>query len=112
MVKDLLLTELYKEVKNSDNTLCVPYYVKTGIIITCENIEFITEVELLKYKSKLHLLDGKLDYKFNLDIIAENVAKRLNQEYLNLEFIYVNSSNIDEAVKTQDLDIFYCWLVK
>jgi len=108
-------TETYKEIlETPDKTINVPYYEKSNIIVTEDNIEFIIDVEVIEYEKKLKDIQKISDFP-NIDIkskIEEKIKPMLGGNYLKLNFAELNSENVDYI--TQEMEnssSFAKWLV-
>lgn len=107
-------SKIYKEIINSDKTLPIPFYTKTGIIINENNIDFIIEVELKKAEEKMKLVKDNVSIFENIeDKISSHYKSNMNKPYLILEFAYFNKQNIEEGIEIiEKSDNFYQWIIE
>lgn len=112
-------SKLYKEIKNNktDSVIAIPFKCKTGITITESNIKFILESEIIQYEKKLNILkENGVEYPLNnkfKENLEKNLKSKIGEEMLDLKYIYVNSSNIDDAIKqVENSDFFSEWCVE
>jgi hypothetical protein len=103
-------SDIYKEIINSDKTIPVAFFSKTGITINENNINAIIDVEIKKAKDKISLIGDM----YNFDNIFDKIKNQyvIGEPYLILEYAYFNKENIDKGVSIiETSDNFYNWLI-
>lgn len=105
-------TNIYKLIKSESKLFPVPYYVKTPIIVTEDNINAIIDIEEINYKKKLeHIKDFPI-----IDLrtkIEERIRPFLGSNLLELKYAYFDSTNVDVGyIEIENSDNFNNWLIK
>lgn len=114
---DFETTDAYSRIKRDDTNKIfpIPYYVKTNLIVTEENFEYIVDLEELKYQGKMDNVQAEHSFpNFNLrEKIEERIRPFIGSNLLELKYSYFNSSNVDEGYKLiEDDKDFNNWLIK
>lgn len=116
---DIKKTKFYEYVKTNikDSVMGLPFYVDSGILITESNIKYIVETEMIDYQTKIEeVLKFKKDYPIDTNIenkITEKLKERIGLNKLNVSYVYVDSSNIDQAIEqVENVPEFVDWCVE
>lgn len=113
---DIKKSKTYKQIKSepSDKVIAIPYYIDTGLLISEENYEYVIDIELIQYKTKIKDIKNIIPSFQEPDIekeIRKSIINRIGQNRLEIKFIYVNRETIDDAIKeTENISKFYDWV--
>ena len=111
MKTNLKDSELYEEIKNSDEYILLAYYTTESFIITDDNIDFILEIEEIEANKKLSLLgETPLKEKYILKI-KEHILDMKGDYYKTINFISLNKETINEIDLIESDKKFHSWLL-
>lgn len=109
-------SETYKSVisNDSDVVTAIPFYTDSGILITTSNIKYVIESQLIEHQIKLEMVrEMNPDYPGEYDIsekLKSDLEQRIGKNMLDLKFIYVNKTSIDDAINdAENLEDFHSW---
>jgi len=118
MIKILTQSKTYQEILDNQTTktITIPYHIDTGIVVSMDNIEELSQIEWNDYEIRLKEIQLIIP-TFNVIDLKQKLRKRMEDRMgvalLQVKYIYITSSTIKEASESiENLPDFVEWCVE
>ena len=111
MLKSLKDTEYYNEIKTSEEYIILGYYLKSDVIVTKDNVDFITEIEIANLKNNIQNINITLDLDEYINKTKNHILGMIDDYYKEVHYISLNKDTINEYDLVEQDENFYGWLI-